>query len=92
MLPAIVFLNSCENCDSLAINLTRHVQKLENSDKDYQEKKRKEEKIIADLVKINKKEKKLNKKNPETEKDDSDDAASSNLFFDKNKYSFLDMK
>ena len=87
MLPAIVFINSCDGCDQLAIALTEHLISLEKSDTNFVNSLENEEKILKNLKKKkNKYSDKQNKQMP------NEDECELPPLIDKSKYTYLDSK
>jgi len=90
MLPAIVFLNSCDECDILAKKLTQHLIDLEDSDKKFQINEKLNKKVAKIALNLEKHQKKS--KNDNSLDNQDLDSIKSQSFVDRNKYTFFDMK
>ena len=90
MLPAIVFLNSCDECDILAKKLTQHLIDLEDSDKKFQVNEKLNKKVAKIALNLEKHQKKS--KNDNSLDNQDLDSIKSQSFVDRNKYTFFDMK
>ena len=89
MLPAIVFLRSCDKCDILAKKLTQHLIDLEDSDKIFQVNEKLNKKVAKIATNLEKHQKKSKNDNS---LDNQDLDSKSQSFVDRNKYTFFDMK
>jgi superfamily II RNA helicase len=93
MLPAIVFLNSCDQCDKLAQILVSQLKHLEEEEMRDSGKMKKTEKETAKLAKLKKKSRDR-KNNGELDKDEYEFLEEQNMIVPliNHKYSFLDSK
>ncbi|RNA17498.1 superfamily II RNA helicase [Brachionus plicatilis] len=85
MLPAIIFVNSCDGCDQMALALTEYLINLEKSDKSFMEAVENEEKVVKNMKK------KRSKCSGEQDQQEEEECEIPPLI-DRSKYSFLDPK